>query len=331
MEERNFPCPRIVVSQCLGFSRCRYDGAIIEGTITEVLKDYVEFIPVCPEMAIGLGVPRQPIRIVLSGNMRCLLQESTGLDLTEHMREFSRGFLSSLRGVSGFVLKAKSPSCGFRDVNIHAPNGRILTRGHGFFTEEILQFYPHLAVETERRLENLAIREHFLEKVFATADFFRIRERQSLGELVDFHTRYKLFFMAHNQSEAQKLGRIVAEAKRKGKDVAFSEYEEHFFRALRRSMNRRLVVNVLQHALGYFKDRLAPQEKSFFLELLEGFRRGAVPFFALVTLMRSWIVRFEEPYLARQTFFAPYPEGLKPREIQDLIPFRDFWSEKHAT
>ncbi|MGQ9622227.1 MAG: YbgA family protein [Candidatus Caldatribacteriaceae bacterium] len=327
MEKRSFPRPRIVVSRCLGFAPCRYDGTTIGGTIVEILRDYVDVIPVCPEVAIGLGVPRPPIRIVLVGGKKHLLQESTGIDLTERMEKFALDFLLSLHDVSGFILKAKSPSCGFRDVNLHAPNGRVLTKGHGFFVEAVLKRYPHLAVETERRLENLAIREHFLQKIFATADFLGVRRSRSLGQLVDFHSRYKLFLMAHNQSETQRLGAIVAEARKRGKDTAFREYEEHFFRVLQRSMNRKLVVNVLQHVLGYFKDRLSPQEKSFFLKLLEDFRQGAVSFFAPVTLVRSWIVRFEEPYLARQVFFAPYPEELRPKVTQDLVPLRDFFGE----
>jgi uncharacterized protein YbgA (DUF1722 family)/uncharacterized protein YbbK (DUF523 family) len=328
MEKRSFPRPRIVVSRCLGFAPCRYDGTIIRGTIVEVLQDYVDVIPVCPEVAIGLGVPRPPIRIVLVEDKRRLLQESTGIDLTERMEKFALGFVSSLHDVSGFILKAQSPSCGFRDANIHAPDGRILTKGHGFFVEAVLKCYPHLAVETEKRLGNLAIREHFLQRIFATADFLGVRRSRSLGQLVDFHSRYKLFLMAHNQSETKRLGMIVAEARKCGKDVAFREYEEHFFRVLQRSMNRKLVVNVLQHALGYFKDRLSPQEKSFFLELLEGFRQGAVPFFVPVTLVRSWIVRFGEPYLVRQVFFAPYPEGLRPKAVQDLLLLCDFFGEE---
>lgn len=320
---RTFPRPRIVVSKCLGFAPCRYDGAIIDDPFVSALKPYVEFLPVCPEVEIGLGVPRKPIRIVLKGGKRHLLQEETEKDLTEAMEHFSENFVT-LRGIHGFILKAKSPSCGLRDVKIHAPSGKVLSLGNGMFAEAVLQKYPHLAVESEKRLENLAIREHFLQKIFALADLEETLAKKSPGALVDFHTRYKLFLLAHHQQETQTLGKIVARV-REDTDHAFREYEAHFLRAMRRAMNRRLVVNVFFHVLGYFKDKITPKERDFFLSLLEDFRKGYVAFPVLVNLAESWIIRFEEPYLSRQVLFRPYPEALRPKEFDDLLPERDFW------
>jgi uncharacterized protein YbgA (DUF1722 family) len=320
---RNFPRPRIVVSQCLGFAPCRYDGAIIEDAFVRELEPFVEFIPVCPEVAIGLGVPRKPIRIVLKGGERRLLQEETAKDLTEVMEHFSETFLT-LQGVHGFILKAKSPSCGLRDVKIHAPSGKVLALGNGMFAEAVLRKYPYLAIESEKRLENLAIREHFLEKVFALADLEATLRTKSPGKLVDFHTRYKLFLLAHHQRETQLLGKIVARVS-ENVDEAFTAYATHFLQAIRRAMNRRLVINVLYHVLGYFKDKITPQEKAFFLHLLEEFRKGTIPLLVLTSLVESWVLRFEEPYLLRQVFFRPYPEALRPKEFRDLLPERDFW------
>ncbi|MEN3203659.1 MAG: DUF523 and DUF1722 domain-containing protein [Atribacterota bacterium] len=320
---RTFPRPKVVVSKCLGFAPCRYDGAIIEDAFVRELKPYVDFIPVCPEVEIGLGIPRKPIRIVLKEGERHLLQEETEKDCTEAMRRFSESFLT-LQGIHGFILKAKSPSCGLRDVKIHAPSGKVLSLGNGMFAEAALKKYPHVAIESEKRLENLAIREHFLQKIFALADLEEVLQKQSPKALVDFHTRYKFFLSAHHQKEAQVLGKIVARA---GEDTnkVFEEYRVHFLQALRRAMNRRLVVNVFFHVLGYFKDKITPKEKAFFLRLLEDFRKGQVTFPVMAKLVESWIIRFEEPYLAHQVFFRPYPEALQPKELEDFLPERDFW------
>lgn len=321
--KRRFPKPKIVVSQCLGFAPCRYDGAIIEDAFVRELAPFVEFIPVCPEVAIGLGVPRKPIRIVLQGGKKHLLQEDTGKDLTREMEEFSATFLT-LQNVHGFILKAKSPSCGLRDVKVHAPSGKVLALGNGMFAEAVLRTYPYLAIESEKRLENLAIREHFLENIFALADLEDVENTKSPGKLVDFHTRYKLFLLAHHQRETKLLGTIVAHVA-ENVDEAFAEYRTHFLQAIRRAMNRRLVVNVLHHILGYFKDKITSQEKTFFLHLVEEFRKGAIPLLVPLNLAESWVLRFEEPYLLRQVLFRPYPEALRPKVLQDLIPERDFW------
>lgn len=320
---RPFPKPKIVVSQCLGFAPCRYDGAIIGDAFVRELEPFVEFVPVCPEVALGLGVPRKPIRIVLEEGKKRLLQEETGKDLTEAMEAFSEAFLT-LQGIHGFILKAKSPSCGLRDVKIHAPSGKVLALGNGMFAEAVLRKYPHLAVESEKRLENLAIREHFLQKIFALADFEEVRKTRSPGKLVDFHARYKLFLLAHHQAETQRLGKIVARVA-ENVDDAFATYETHFLQAIRRAMNRRLVVNVFYHVLGYFKDRVTSQEKAFFLHLLEDFRKGDLPLLVPLKLAESWVMRFQEPYLLRQVFFRPYPEALRPKDLRDLLPERDFW------
>jgi len=288
------------------------------------MREVVEFIPVCPEVAIGLGVPRQPIRMVKEGESLRLVQETTKKDLTEVMHHFAQTFLASLR-VHGFILKAKSPSCGLKDVPIHSPHGHTLSRGNGLFASQVIAHFPHIAIESEKRLENSAIYEHFLTKVFTLAAFDKHQEEGSLQALVDFHSRYKFLLMAHHQVETKILGAIVANHEKKDPHRLFQEYEEHLHKALKRGMNRKLATNVLYHALGYFKEQLTPQEKRFFLHAVEQFRRGVIPFSALTTLLRSWIERFGEPYLASQAFFSPYPETLKREYEYDSLPTRDYW------
>ncbi|BER93405.1 MAG: hypothetical protein PWP60_1062 [Candidatus Atribacteria bacterium] len=323
---RQFERPKVVISKCLGFEHCRYDGSIIESPLVTKLKDFVDFIPVCPEVEIGLGVPRRPIHIVLLKEGMHLIQSETEKDVTADLVSFAETFLN-IRDVAGFILKAKSPSCGVGDAKIYVPQSKkVAQKGNGLFAQQIINKYGYLAIESERRLENRAIYEHFLSKIFATADFWAAKHTLSMKKLIDFHTRYKLFLMAHHQSATKELGKIVANPHGKDTETVFAEYEVHFFRALRRAMNRRLAINVFYHVLGYFKDKLAHSEKGLFMNLLEGFRRGTVAFPVLVNIVRVWIARFNEPYLAQQVFFSPYPLELSPQEIYDTIPESDYWN-----
>ncbi|MEN3185028.1 MAG: DUF523 and DUF1722 domain-containing protein [Atribacterota bacterium] len=316
--------PKIVVSRCLGFDHCRYDGSIIPSQIVERLREAVEYIPVCPELAIGLSVPRQPVRIVSVDGERRLIQDKSGEDLTLKMSAFIESFFEGI-DVQGFILKAKSPSCGVRDVKIYTSQGTVFARGSGFFAQEALTRYPHLPVETEKRLENVAIYEHFLQKTFTLHEFSQVKESQSMRRLVNFHTRYKLFLLAHHQRETQQMGKIVANPEQKDFATVIREYEIHLHQALKRAMNRKLTINVLHHVLGYFKDRLTSREKQLFLRLLEQFRQGTVPLAALTGIAQSWTVRFEEEYLTKQAFFNSYPENLRPQVENDVFTQRDYW------
>lgn len=162
--------PRIVVSKCLGFAACRYNGLMISSPFVRKLKDQVDFVPVCPEQEIGLGVPRDPIRIIETGDRRCLYQPATGRDLTKVMNAFISSFLKALGTVDGFLLKSGSPSCGIRDVKIYSDTRKRLTnhttKGRGFFGGRVVKLYPNLAVEDEARLENAVIKERFLIRIF---------------------------------------------------------------------------------------------------------------------------------------------------------------------
>ncbi|MCD6463021.1 MAG: DUF523 domain-containing protein [Thermotogae bacterium] len=159
--------PLVVISKCLGFARCRYNGKIIEVGWLEELKSFVELLPVCPEVAIGLGVPRDPISLVLKNGEKRLVQVSTGCDLTEYMRNFSREFLSSLSKVSGFILKSKSPSCGVYDTPVFADlsTGIPVSYGSGLFTQMVFEFFPSLPIVDEKYLTLPENRYEFLKKI----------------------------------------------------------------------------------------------------------------------------------------------------------------------
>lgn len=304
--------PVVVMSKCLGFERCRWNGEVIHDDLVERLKPHIECITVCPEMEIGLGVPRDPIHIEsVRGELR-LVQPATGRDVTADMRSFCDSFLSSLAGVDGFLLKFRSPSCGTGDVKVYAEGGKSgsMAKGPGFFGGAVIERFPRLPVESEGRLKSFRIREHYLTRLFAMARLRAAEAEGSLRALVGFHSRHKFLLMAYNQAELKELGRIVANPDKKAAKDLFPLYGEHFARALSRTPRYTSNINVLMHALGYFTKQLTPREKAYFLEELERYREGHVPLSAVTSVVNAWIARFEESYLEQQWFFRPYPEEL---------------------
>jgi uncharacterized protein YbgA (DUF1722 family)/uncharacterized protein YbbK (DUF523 family) len=309
---REFAKPIVVVSRCLGFDAVRYDGSIIRDEFVRALEPHVTFVPVCPEVEIGLGIPREPVRIVEFDGVRRLVQPATDLDFTEKMENFTASFLDGLDAVDGFILKSRSPTSGLKDVKIYprtaktAPSGK----GAGFFGAAVLARFGHLAVDDEGRLKNLRLREHFLTKLYALASLRDAKRSGKAKDLVQFHAENKFLLMAYNQTRMQALGRIVAGAGRGHFAEAVAAYEEIFYAALARPPRYTANINVLMHGLGHFSKQLSHAEKAFFLDELESYRAGHVPLSVPLNVLRGYVVRFGDESLARQTFFSPYPEEL---------------------
>jgi uncharacterized protein YbgA (DUF1722 family)/uncharacterized protein YbbK (DUF523 family) len=270
---------------------------------------HVTFLPVCPEVAIGLGVPRDPVRLVAAGGGAVALrQPKTGLDVTERMRAFSAAHLEALGPVDGFLLKGRSPSCGIAQVRIHAADGsRVERKGRGLFAQAVLDRHPDVAVEEEGRLADFAIRDHFFTRIFASA---RLREVRSMAALVRFQATHKLLLLSHRQAAMRALGRIVANADGLPFGEVHARYANGFARALTRPARAPARIDVFEHAFGHLSDRLAPRERSHFLELLRRYRAARIPVGAVTTLLRSWAERFDVSYLVEQVLFEPYPEAL---------------------
>lgn len=308
----NFPKPIIVISKCLGFAHCRYNGEIIEAPFVHKLKEYVEFQPVCPEVEIGLGIPRKPIRIVVVDGKNRLYQPATGEDMTEKMESFVRTFLDSLAEVDGFLLKNRSPSCGPGDVKIY-PGFENVSRtfqGSGFFGGAILERFYGFPVEDEGRIRNFTIREHFLTRIFAFARLREVKASKTMRALVEFHTTHKLLLMGYNQTQMRILGKIVANHERAAFETVTARYEEHLKLALAKTPKCTSIINVLMHAFGGFSAVLSKDEKTFFLESLEEYRDERIPLSALLHVLRAWAIRYQNDYLLNQTFLKPYPEKL---------------------
>jgi len=304
--------PRVVFSRCLGFEACRYNGQTVRDDTVESLVPFVEPITVCPEMAIGLGVPREPIRLIEEKGEHVLFQPTTGRDVTAQMASFADRFLDELTNVDGFILKYRSPSCGLSQVRVY--NSRAPRAGHrkgmGAFGGRVMERFSDLAVEDEGRLQNFDIRQHFLTKLFTLARFREATARRGMKDLVAFHARHKFLLMAYNQTAMRELGRVVANAKRLPFDEVVRTYRTGLLAALARAPRRASAINVMLHGFGYVSDNLSPSEKSFFLDALERYRARQIPLSVPASLVRSWSIRFGVEYLLDQIYFEPFPQEL---------------------
>jgi len=307
-----FPKPVVVVSKCLGFEHCRYDGEMIDAPFVDKLKDHVLFCPVCPEMEIGLGVPRKSIRIVRVDDVNTLYQPATGNDLTDSMQSFLATFLDSLTEVDGFLFKSRSPTCGVNDVKIYTgfDASSRTSRGGGFLGGAVLEKFSGLPVEDEGRMRNFTIREHFLTRIFTFARFREVKKSGSLKNLVNFHSIQKLLLLGCNQAQMRILGKIVANHENEDFATLVLRYEEHLKQALANPPRYTAMINVLEHAFGGFSKVLSKEEKAFFLESIEEYRDERIPLSALLKVLRAWSIRYHNDYLLGQTLLQPYPGQL---------------------
>jgi len=316
--------PKVLVSKCIGFDSCRFNGGIISSDVVENLKGFVDFYPVCPEVKIGLGIPRKALRLVEKDGEARLIQMETKTDYTEEMENYAADLFSDLGEVDGAVLKNRSPSCGTNDVKVYADleKSGVLEKGPGIFGSAVEQRYPHRPVENEGRLRNFRIRENFYTSLFALARFRKkVGEAGSMSALTDYQARNKFLLMAYDQEKMRDLGRIAANREDAEPEEVIVNYRKLLGRVLSENPSYGAHVNVLQHAFGYFSDELGREEKSLFEDYVEDYRKGKVPLSTIISLVRSWIVRFDQEYLKEQKYFDPYPRELV--EISDSGKGRD--------
>jgi uncharacterized protein YbbK (DUF523 family) len=262
---------RLGVSACLLGEQVRYDGGHKrDAFLTDTLGPFVEWVPVCPEVEVGLGVPRPPIRLVGDAAAPRLVVEKTGEDLTVRMHRWARRRAAELSalGLHGYVLKKASPSCGLFRVRVHDERGRPGAVGRGLFAAALVQALPSLPIEEEGRLTDAGLREAFIERVFAVARWQAFTAaRPRARDLVAFHAAHKFTILAHSPREYAALGRLAAGAGGTGGVVA--RYGEAFMRALAVRATRARHVNVLQHLAGFFKRQLADDERAELMEVIE--------------------------------------------------------------
>ena len=308
----HFPRPILVLSRCLELEPCRYNGERIPFDLVRELEPWVEYRPVCPEVEIGLGVPRDTIRLVAAGERTLLVQPATGRDVTVEMETFASGFVGGVGSVDGFILKSRSPSCGLGGVKVYdGSESRVSRRSEPrFFAGAVLARYGGLAVEDEGRLRNRRIREHFLTKLFALARLREIGGGGRMRDIVRLQSIYKFLLLAYGEKHLLGLGRIVANADRRSFADVFARYRTGFMAALASPPRPRTFINVFQHIAGFFSEGLTAGEKAHFGNLVARFRSGRTAASSVTSLLESWAVRFEAGYILDQAVFAPFPEAL---------------------
>jgi uncharacterized protein YbgA (DUF1722 family)/uncharacterized protein YbbK (DUF523 family) len=315
---------RIGISACLLGEKVRYDGGHKKNEfLVETLGRFVTWIPVCPEVEIGLGTPRPTLRLVaINGNARLIESSKTssnvpgGRDLTVNMRAWARRKVNALQQMrlSGYILKKDSPSCGMERVRIYGEKGMPTRQGRGLFAAALIEAFPNLPVEEEGRLNDARLRENFVERIFAyhaLNAFFQ--SRWIFHDLVAFHSAHKLQLLAHSAESYRRLGRLVANRKAiKRKELA-RRYQDEFMSALRIHATRGRHANVLQHMAGYFKERLDHASRLELQDVIADYRSGLVPLIVPITLIRHYVWNFDVAYLKGQVYLAPHPKELMLR------------------
>lgn len=308
----NFPTPKVVVSKCLGFDSCRYNGQKIFDPVVQLLSGHVEFITACPEVEIGLGVPRNPVRLVRENGKTILFQPASGTEVTRGMETYTEKFFSELGPVDGFLLKSRSPSCGPWQVKVYNSTSAQSSQGKGagLFGGYIVDHFGGYPIEEEGRLKNFVLREHYFTSLFTLAKLRELSEEQQMHRLVDFHTRGKLLFMAYNQDLLHKLGSIVANHQQLPVHAVLQQYEELLRKLFSEPPRFTNMINAFQHAFGGLSPNLQANERQFFLNSLEEYRDERIPASTLIHLLKSWAIRFENQYLLDQYLMEPYPHQL---------------------
>ena len=271
---------------------------------------------VCPEVEIGLGTPRENIRLTREDQEVHLVAPKSGIDHTAAMKRWARSQVRDLArsDLCGFVLKKDSPSCGLHRVRVYGPKGMPARDGRGLFAAALVDGLPLLPVEEEGRLNDPALRENFIERVFA---YRRLKDlfsgRWTVGDLVAFHTAHKLQLLSHSPSLYKEMGRLVAEGRSRSRSELKTAYGAAFMNALAARATPGRNANVLNHAAGHLKDLVAAPARRDLAQTIDDYRSGLVPLVVPVTLLAHYVRLLEVDYLAGQTYLEPHPKELMLR------------------
>lgn len=305
---------KVGVSACVLGQNVRFDGGHKRSHyVTDRLADVFDFVSVCPETGMGMDVPRPTIHLTEStSGVRLTDSRDVSIDHTESLSNFYQKQASRFDELDGYVLAAKSPTCGLFRIKVYGEDGSLMHRkGRGVFADKLTTDFPSLPVEEDGRLNDPDLRESFVTRVYVHNRFRHdVRNAPSVGALMDFHARHKLLVMAYSPQAYQQLGRLVAAASKPQISTCCDQYLSLLMQALRKCATRKKHSNVLMHIQGYFKKVLSGQDKLELTESIERYRKGYVPLMAPVTLLQHHLKHHPNDYLARQVYLAPYPENL---------------------
>jgi uncharacterized protein YbgA (DUF1722 family)/uncharacterized protein YbbK (DUF523 family) len=310
----NLKPPKVGVSACLLGHQVRYDGGHKrDAFVVEALSQHMALIPICPETAIGLGIPRPTIRLM--GDIerpRLVGTADAGFDVTRQMEDYAERQVAELGDLCGYILKKDSPSCGMERVKVFNDQGTHAERkGSGVFARILMQRLPLLPVEEEGRLNDAVLRENFVNRVFVMQRWRDLLEQGlTPARLIEFHTAHKYLVMAHSQAAYQRLGRLLANLAGDKLASIADRYGEELMHTLKRRVSRKRHVNVLQHIMGYLKKRIDSGDKAELTQSIEAYRRGETPLIVPLTLLRHYFRRHPDPYMEKQVYLRPHPDKL---------------------
>ncbi len=308
---------KIGISTCLLGQKVRFDGGHKHDRyIIDILGDYFQFVPVCPELEVGMGVPREAVHLSGTAEAPRMLGGRTGTDWTDRMTAYSdrRVRQRDMQDLSGYILKKDSPSCGMERVKLYHPSGMPEKIAVGLYARALLARHPLLPVEEEGRLNDARLRENFIERVFA---YHRLKTLLAgpfrRGEVVAFHAANKYLILSHSPKHYTLLGRLVADIKKYAPAGFREEYSALFMEAMAVKATPQKNYNVLLHILGFLKDHLTPEDKQYLLGVCDDYRRGLAPLAVPLTLVKLFLTRHDVPYIADQTYLNPHPKELMLR------------------
>jgi uncharacterized protein YbgA (DUF1722 family)/uncharacterized protein YbbK (DUF523 family) len=308
---------RLGISSCLLGNAVRWNaGHKLDRFLTDTLGRFVEYVPVCPEVEAGFGVPRESFRLVGDPHNPRLMTFKTKVDHTERMQRWAAKRVRELEkeDLHGFIFKSDSPSSGMTRVKVYTDRGMPEKKGVGIFARAFMEHFPLIPAEDDGRLHDPQIRENFIERIF-TLQRWRdtVSRGKTIGNLIDFHTRNKLLILSHSPKHAGFMGKLVAEGKHMPKAELCAQYESVLMEALILKATSKKNLNVLQHVMGYFKKQLSGEEKQELLEVFDFYRQEFVPLLVPITLVNHYVRKYDQPYLKVQTYLNPHPVELKLR------------------
>lgn len=304
------------ISSCLLGEQVRFDSSHKHNRyITDTLGEYFDFLPFCPEVAIGLGIPRPPVRLVrIADEIRVRGIRDPDKDVTDELTAYAQQAATACNNISGYIFKSKSPSCGMERVKVYSEQGDPVAVSSGVYAAGIMQRYPSLPVEEEGRLMDPHLRENFIERVFI---YHRWQQYQQQGltpaHLVDFHSRHKFIVLAHDEPVYRELGRLVADAGKGDLASTAKQYLALLMQALKTLATNKTHTNVLQHIMGFFKENMSADDKQELLEVIDGYRRGQLPLIVPITLIKHYLRLHPNDYISSQYYLDPHPGELQLR------------------
>ena len=306
---------RLGVSSCLLGNCVRYDGGHQHDSfLTDTLGQYVEYVPVCPEVECGLSTPRESMRLVGDPADPRLVTSRSGQDYTDQMKKWALARVKELakEELDGFVFKRMSPSSGMARVKVYSEAGMPNNKGIGIFAKIFMDHFPFLPAEEDGRLHDPVLRENFIQRIFIHKRWRElVATAKKRGGLVDFHTTHKLLLFSHNEKDYREMGRLVAKAKDLSVNELFDRYEGLLMNALKKKSTVKKHTNVLLHIFGYFKNDLSAFEKEEILEIIDQYHQEMIPLIVPLTLMKFFAKKFKQEYLVNQHYLDPHPLQLK--------------------